>query len=163
MAPRNREGKSNLAAGISRRAGAYLERAYAGPHRNKRIAQDLDCGVHVVKELRRGGAWTALRWAQLTRRFGWDFLGYVFGPLAGDEARYAATVNERIEYLRAELDRLAKELARGPLGAPPPGEGAVGAGGDADGDRGARGEERELADGETWRVTRGRPGKGRTR
>jgi hypothetical protein len=162
MARRKEDSRSSrVDTGIGDRAGRFLDRAFAGAHRNKLIARQLRVHPNMAKKLRRGRGWTAARLGELAHVFGWQFVAYVFGPIVGNEADYAAEITERIERLQTEIRRLADEFGRGPLAPPGSGDRGVASGGDLHMDGGGLRDGSRPPDAGAWVVSRAAPEKDR--
>lgn len=109
---------AQVASAVSQRAAWFLEQAFPGRHKNKRIAQHFDTSVATAKLLRSGRGWTAERLAAAARDFGWRFVSFVYEPACGGD--FAAelaemegqldTLDERANAARRDLQRLRSEL-----------------------------------------------------
>jgi hypothetical protein len=73
---------SQSAIDLGLRAGLLLKQLFAGPHRNKRIAQRLMISVAMAKQLQAGDGWTVARLNQAIDAFGDEFVRFVFQPQA---------------------------------------------------------------------------------
>lgn len=67
---------------IAQKAGEFLTLSFGPQHRNKLIAQALNCSPDMAKGLRRGDYWTVDRLEQVRRICGLAFADYVFGTAA---------------------------------------------------------------------------------
>jgi hypothetical protein len=97
---------------ITQRAGAFLEIAHPGAHKNKRIAQRHGISPDMAKVLRRGEGWTAARIGEAASIYGRAFVDYVFQnaprhvvPLV------AAPTAADLADLKAEIQKTQQEIA----------------------------------------------------
>lgn len=87
---RQRPGRkaTKMVSAITTRAGAFIEMAHPGAHKNKRIAQLFAISPDMAKLLRRGEGWTAERIGQAASHFGRDFVAFVFQDVMGPARPY---------------------------------------------------------------------------
>lgn len=107
MARRRKASMTSQTANIAGRAGDFLERAFPGPHKSKRVAQRFEISPAMAKLLRAGEGWTAQRIGQAAHLFGRDFVAFVFQDVMGPARPYEldpqiAALNDRLMRLRAQ-------------------------------------------------------------
>ncbi len=66
--------------GMRQRLARYLHSQYPSEHREKRLANELDCDPRAAKNLFLGHWPNARIWSAILRRFGRDVLEAVFAP-----------------------------------------------------------------------------------
>jgi hypothetical protein len=88
---------------IAQRAGFFLDQAFPGANRDKRIAQRLDISPNMAGLLRRGQGWTVERLGQLRELGGAAMVDFVFGRGAGVAALAPAVpYNQAADQFRAD-------------------------------------------------------------
>jgi hypothetical protein len=100
----NMTGQSAIDIGL--RAGLFLKQSFAGPHRDKRIAQQLKISLAMAKLLQAGDGWTVARLNQLIGSFGDEFVRFVFQPPlpAIDLQAELAEIRAALTEVRQRLD-----------------------------------------------------------
>lgn len=115
--PRKLKMATIMANEITSRAGDFLERAFPGPSKDKRVAQALKISPDMAGLLRRGRGWTAERISQVWKIYGQDFPRHVFGlPIVqSDMMAELADLRAEIAAQREEIAHVASRIAALPM------------------------------------------------
>jgi hypothetical protein len=99
-----------LGATISDRAATFLNLAFSGRHRIKRIAQALSVSPAMAKKLASGCGWTVARLDQATKRWP-DFTPFVW-PAAEHLDHQLDRVLSEISAVRDDINEIKANLGR---------------------------------------------------
>lgn len=99
---------------VQSRAAFFAVQAVPGPHKTKRLASILECSTDMAWRLRRGEGWTVSRLEIASRRFGWSFVNFVFGPVTGGAGGPSNALAAEIAELETVVSRLATAWRAGP-------------------------------------------------
>jgi len=119
-----RKGIAKMRNVIAQRAGAFLHDAYAGPHRDKRIARDFNISLRMAQYLRSGYHWTTERLAQMSAMAGPAFDKALYTPVSSvQHFSEMGDLHDRLARLEAWREEVA---CRDDAGPPPPPRSEVG-------------------------------------